>query len=95
MVKKTKARTAARYEFNQGLAGKPRPAADTAVVEPCPVDGCGTAATGRAKPQRGMIRVQVPGTGEPARWYCPGRCAAIGRALAEIRGIDRQGGEPQ
>ncbi|AYD81645.1 hypothetical protein SEA_KROMP_44 [Streptomyces phage Kromp] len=91
-------RSSPRFEFNGGLIGAPRPAANTAAVERCTVHGCGTAVdpTDRRKPQRGMVRVHVPGTGEPARWYCPGRCAAIGRALAEVRGIDRQdGGETE
>lgn len=83
-----------RFEFNGGLVGKPRAAANTAVVEPCTVDGCGTTAD-QPRPAPAMASVEVPGTGEPARWYCPGRCAAIGRALAEIRGIDRPGGEHQ
>ncbi|MEV8124826.1 hypothetical protein AB0P07_12035 [Streptomyces sp. NPDC085944] len=81
-----------RFEFNGGLVGQSRPAANTAAVEPCTVDGCGTTAD-QPRPAPAMIRVEVAGTGEPARWYCPGRCAAIGRALADVRGIDRPGGE--
>ncbi|MEV6125178.1 hypothetical protein AB0M23_32500 [Streptomyces sp. NPDC052077] len=77
---------AARQEWNGGLAGAPRPAVVLRPVEPCPTDGCGALATGpRHIPD--AVHVEVPGTGQPARWYCPGRCAAIGRALAEIRGI--------
>ncbi|MEW2451251.1 hypothetical protein AB0896_27460 [Streptomyces parvulus] len=81
----------AKWAFNSGRTGKPRPQADTAVVEKCTVDGCGTPAY-QYRPAPAMVRVEVPGTGEPARWYCPGRCAAIGRALADIRGADRQNG---
>ncbi|MEV6125181.1 hypothetical protein AB0M23_32515 [Streptomyces sp. NPDC052077] len=71
---------AARQEWNGGLAGEPRPAVVLAPVEPCPAGGCGALAAGpRHIPD--AVRVEVPGTGQPAR------CAAIGRALAEIRGI--------
>ncbi|EYT83962.1 hypothetical protein CF54_04180 [Streptomyces sp. Tu 6176] len=82
----------ARKAWNGGLVGQPRPPAVTAAVTPCPVDGCGSLATD-PRPARAMVRVEVPGTGEPARWYCPGRCAAIGRALADIRSITTTQGD--
>ncbi|MFB7597212.1 hypothetical protein [Streptomyces sp. NPDC056160] len=78
----------ARQAWNGGKVGASRPAADRPAVETCAVDGCGILAA-VPRPSRGMVRVEVPGTGEPARWYCAGRCAAIGRARAEIRGIGR------
>jgi len=83
----------ARQEWNGGKVGAGRAPAAMPAVEACPVDGCGSLAD-QPKPSRIMVRVRVAGTGEPARWYCPGRCAAIGRALAEIRSIGRpQDGE--
>ncbi|MCM8548953.1 hypothetical protein [Streptomyces sp. STCH 565 A] len=82
----------AKHAFNSGLAGVPRPAADMTVVAECTADGCGSLAADQPTPQRGMLRIEVSGTGEPARWYCPGRCAAIGRAVADLRGIDRARG---
>lgn len=81
----------ARHAWNKGLVGKPRPAADTAVVQVCTVDGCGSPAD-QPQPNAAMLRVQVAGSREPARWYCPGRCAAIGRARADLATIP-QGGD--
>ncbi|MFF9279567.1 hypothetical protein [Streptomyces griseosporeus] len=89
----SKGQRRARQDWNRGLVGRSRPAADSSPVPVCTVDGCGSLANHRPA-RAAMVRVEVPGTGEPARWYCPGRCAAIGRARAELRGIDRaQGGE--
>ncbi|WP_438297745.1 hypothetical protein [Streptomyces sp. HUAS TT7] len=77
-----------RKAWNQGKTGTGRAAADSPVIERCTVEGCGTEATGRA-PAKGMVKVRVPGSTEPACWYCPGRCRAIGQALAELRSISR------
>lgn len=76
----------ARQQWNRGQTGTGRPAASTPVVETCTVTGCGSTAD---KPRRdaSMVSVLVPGSSEPARWYCPGRCAAIGRALADLRSV--------
>ncbi|MFF3643432.1 hypothetical protein [Streptomyces sp. NPDC002564] len=56
------------------------------VVALCTVDGCGTEAT-KPRPAPHMVTVSVRGSSEPPRWYCPGRCRAIGKALADIRAI--------
>lgn len=86
----------ARHAWNKGLTGKPRPAADTAVVEVCTVDGCGSLAD-QPQPNAAMVCVHVVDSREPARWYCPGRCAAIGRARADLATIplaeDRRAGQ--
>jgi hypothetical protein len=81
----------AREAWNQGKTGKGRPAATAPVVETCTVDGCGSTAD-QPLPNASMVPVHVPDSSEPARWYCPGRCAAIGRALADLRSIDQGGG---
>lgn len=78
--------------WNGGMTGTSKRPAVIAVVEECTVPGCG-ADTTVPLPAASMVRVHVDGTSEPARWYCPGRCAAIGRALAELRGICSPGGE--
>src|SRR5687768_15894381 len=80
----------ARHAWNKGLTGKPRAASDTAVVETCTVDGCGSPAD-QPQPNAAMVRVHVPDSREPARWYCPGRCAAIGRARADLATIHTGG----
>jgi hypothetical protein len=83
----------AQQAWNQGLVGKGRPAAATAAVEPCTVEGCGTPATGQAPAAR-MVQVAGSADGAPAHWYCPGRCAVIARTRAELRAIPlRPGGE--
>lgn len=81
----------ARLAWNQGKTGKGRPAASAPAVETCTVDGCGNLAN-QPRPNGSMVRVHVAGSTDPARWYCPGRCAAIGRALADLRSIDQGGG---
>ncbi|MFJ2407048.1 hypothetical protein ACIOUE_37775 [Streptomyces xanthochromogenes] len=75
-----------RKAWNQGKTGIGRAAADTPVIERCPVEGCGSESTGPA-PAKNMVKVRLPRSSEPARWYCPGRCRAIGQALAELRAI--------
>ncbi|MFF9215575.1 hypothetical protein [Streptomyces viridosporus] len=82
----SKSQKHARHAWNKGLTGEGRPAADTPVVEVCTVDGCGTTAD-QPKPAAAMRRIHVPDSREPARWYCPGRCAAIGRARADLATI--------
>ncbi|OII63805.1 hypothetical protein BJP40_02655 [Streptomyces sp. CC53] len=72
--------------WNQGKTGKPTPAAPRPVGRECPVPGCGAPAA-EPRPARGMVRVWLAGSREPARWYCPGGCAAYGQALAEIRAL--------
>ncbi|MFI1535484.1 hypothetical protein [Streptomyces anandii] len=63
---------------------KAAPVPSAPVVEQCPVDGCGTPATGR-RPVPGMVRVRGSKDGALEHWYCPGRCAAIARATADLR----------
>ncbi|MYS44071.1 hypothetical protein GTY23_23130 [Streptomyces sp. SID5998] len=82
----------ARQAWNGGQVGVGRKPASAPAVETCGVDGCGALAD-QPKPAADMVRVEVTGTGEPARWYCPGRCTAIGRALADIRSIDTTKGD--
>lgn len=90
----SEAQLKARYAWNQGKTGKPRKPADTAVVETCTVDGCGTPVVSRRPPVRDMVQVHGAAEGAAAHWYCPGRCAAIARARAELRAIPmRPGGE--
>ncbi|MCZ7414282.1 hypothetical protein [Streptomyces sp. WMMC897] len=49
----------------------------------CGRELCGTEPTAGRAPD-GMTTIRVPGSREPARWYCHG-CAEYGRALAELR----------
>ncbi|MEU1275282.1 hypothetical protein [Streptomyces sp. NPDC005799] len=85
----SEAQIKARYAWNEGKAGKPRKAADMAVVEPCTVDGCGTPVTDTFRPPAdGMTRVTSYADGvAEEHWYCVGRCAAIACARAELRAI--------
>ncbi|MCX5601563.1 hypothetical protein OOK29_25775 [Streptomyces phaeochromogenes] len=69
----------ARLAWNSGKTGKGKPMVISPVVERCTADGCGTTAD-----QPGMVLVPAAGQ-EPGRWYCPGRCTAIGRALTDLR----------
>ena len=73
----------ARLAWNQGLTGSSRPA-----------DGCGTPVVGRRAPAADLDHARGAADGAAAHWYCPGRCAAIARARAELRAIPmRPGGE--
>ena len=82
----------ARHAWNEGLAGKPRPPAQTTVVKACTVDGCGTPTSGPHP--AAMVQVRGAADGAAAHWYCVDRCAAIARARADLRAITmRQPGE--
>ncbi|WP_228916797.1 hypothetical protein [Streptomyces sp. DH20] len=81
----SEAQQRAKHAWNRGLVGTGRPTADLPVVETCTVDGCGSTAD-QPRPN-GMVRVHVDSSREPARWYCPGRCAAIGQARADLATI--------
>jgi hypothetical protein len=76
----------AKHAWNQGMTGKPRPPEQTAVVETCTVDSCGSPTTGPT-PRTYMVRVLGAADGAAAHWYCRGRCAAIARARADLRSI--------
>lgn len=83
----------AKLAWNKGLTGTSRPTTDTAVVQACTVDDCGSPATS-PRPRTGMVKVSGSKDGAPAHWYCPDRCAAIARARAELRAIPlRPGGD--
>jgi hypothetical protein len=82
-----------RLAWNQGKTGASRPASDAPVVDVCTVDDCGSPVTGRRSPTAGMIPVRGAADGAAAHWYCPGRCAGIARARADLRAIPvRPGG---
>lgn len=73
----------ARLAWNGGKTGTSKQTVIAPVVERCTVDGCGT--TSDEPKSRAPMRL-VPAAGqEPGRWYCPGRCTAIGRALRDLR----------
>ncbi|MFF2651499.1 hypothetical protein [Streptomyces sp. NPDC058045] len=80
--------TSGQQAWNKGRVGAAVAASTVPVIERCTVDGCGAPAT-TPRPD-GMVRVHAHGSTEPARWYCPGRCRAIGQALAELRTITRK-----
>jgi hypothetical protein len=83
----------AKHAWNQGMTGKSRTPEQTAVVETCTVDSCGSPTTGPL-PLDCMVQVHGAGDGAAAHWYCRGRCAAIARARADLRSIPmRRGGE--
>ncbi|WP_405909602.1 hypothetical protein OG742_37370 [Streptomyces sp. NBC_00828] len=73
----------ARLAWNAGETGASRPPVISPIVERCTVDGCGTTAD-QPKPRPGMQLVPAQGQ-EPGRWYCPGRCTAIGQAITDLR----------
>ncbi|MFI1723881.1 hypothetical protein [Streptomyces sp. NPDC020489] len=77
----------ARLAWNGGKTGNSRGAADTAVVEACTVQACGTPVTGPRPPAAAMVQVRGSADGAGAHWYCPLRCAAIARAKADLRAI--------
>lgn len=82
------ARTSA-MAWNQGryVTGTRRIPTEIARPGDCPTDGCGqdTAHAGPTGPHRlGWVLARVHGSTEPARWFCSGRCSAIGIALAEL-----------
>jgi hypothetical protein len=81
----------ARQAWNNGKVGKSRPGVVLTVVEVCTVEGCGASAD-QPRPAPAMVRIEVAGSRQAARWYCPGRCAAVGRALADL-GTIPTGGE--
>lgn len=84
----------ARLAWNEGLTGESRPATETPAFHKCPAEGCGTPAVSARPPASGLVRVDGAEDGAAAHWYCPGRCAAIARARAELRAVPtRQGGE--
>jgi hypothetical protein len=84
----------ARYAWNEGLTGKPRPPVQTAVVKACTVGSCGTSTSGPRPAAGGMVQVRGAADGAAAHWYCVERCAAIARASADLRAITmRQDGE--
>lgn len=70
-----------------GKTGKALPPANTPAVESCSVDACGTPAVSRRPPMVAMVRVVGAADGADAHWYCPGRCAAIARARADLRAV--------
>ncbi|MFF9123211.1 hypothetical protein ACF09J_07915 [Streptomyces sp. NPDC014889] len=88
----SEAQKKARLAWNAGLTGKGRPPAEQTVIEACTVDGCGTSAVGRRPPVARMVSVAGSADGAAAHWYCPGRCAAIARARADIRSIPMRPG---
>ncbi|MDG9703745.1 hypothetical protein [Streptomyces sp. DH37] len=78
--------TTAQQQWNRGLVGQAPPPRLVERPGSCTAPACGTAADGR--PPAGTVRVEVAGSREPARWYCPGFCAAYGQALAELRPVE-------
>jgi hypothetical protein len=90
----SKGQLRAKQAWNGGLVGKSRAPEQITVVQACTTDVCGTPAADRRPPTAHMVRVHGAGDGAAAHWYCPGRCAAIARARADLRSIPmRRGGE--
>jgi hypothetical protein len=90
----SEAQLKARHAWNGGKTGKPRKPADTAAVEACAVAVCGSPVTSDRPPADGMVQGRGAADGAAAHWYCPGRCAAIAHARAELRAISiRPGGD--
>ncbi|MBB4987469.1 zinc finger domain-containing protein [Streptomyces nymphaeiformis] len=95
-IQKQKARTraartasgasTAQKTWNRGKAGTPTAPAPVPTGRDCAVSGCGELASA-PRPAARMVRVDLDGSREPARWYCPGPCRAYGEALAEVRAI--------
>ncbi|GGZ80469.1 hypothetical protein ACFOOM_07755 [Streptomyces echinoruber] len=86
----------ARQAWNRGLTGTGRPArAKTAAIEECTVEVCGSPVTTGHPPAAGMVAVRGAAEGAAAHWYCPGRCAGIARARADLRSASSQAGGEQ
>ncbi|MFF9146350.1 hypothetical protein ACF1BN_15965 [Streptomyces sp. NPDC014861] len=83
-LREAKGASATQRAWNQGAVGTPVAGRDVPVGRDCPVSGCGALGT-EPRPAARMVRVEWPGSREPARWYCPGPCKAYGVALAEVR----------
>ncbi len=80
--------------WNGGLIGTPRRFEPLLAPGACATADCGQAddqldAAGRP----GWAYVTVVGSAEPGRWYCCGRCATYGIALAEVRTLRPAGAE--
>jgi hypothetical protein len=89
----SEAQLRAKHAWNQGMTGKPRRPEQTAVLETCTAESCGTPASG-PRPAPRMVQVRGAADGAAAHWYCPDRCAALARARADLRSIPmRRGGE--
>lgn len=83
----------ASQAWNGGMTGTPEPLPPRPLTGECSVSGCGVKTVDTGRPGPDMVTVAVPGSREPARWYCPGWCATYGQALAEIRAIpETEGG---
>ncbi|TLQ48451.1 hypothetical protein FEF34_24830 [Streptomyces marianii] len=78
--------TQAQVAWNKGLTGEPEARETRPVGRDCVTPGCGQLAE-LPQPAAHMVRVEEPGSREPARWYCAQGCAGYGQALAEIRAI--------
>jgi uncharacterized protein (DUF2147 family) len=76
----------AKQAWNGGKVGTPATPKDTPTPGQCAKTGCGDLSFA-ARSDLGLVRIEVDGSREPARWYCPGPCAGYGQALAEIRAI--------
>ncbi|MFE6379202.1 hypothetical protein [Streptomyces roseolus] len=73
--------------WNQGAVGTPVAGRPVPTGRDCSVGGCGSHGS-VPQPAARMVLVEWSGSREPARWYCPGPCAAYGRALAEVRTLE-------
>ncbi|MGW3410296.1 hypothetical protein [Streptomyces sp. NPDC000888] len=80
----------ARLTWNEGKTGKPTKPVISPVVETCHDEVCGTPTGGRRLGQH-MAMVAGSKDGAPSHWYCPGRCAAIARARADLRSNGHRG----
>ncbi|NML55693.1 hypothetical protein HHL19_36260 [Streptomyces sp. R302] len=78
--------SAVQRAWNQGAVGVPVPGREVPTGRDCSVDGCGAHGS-VPQPAACMVQVEWPDSREPARWYCPGPCAAYGQALAEVRAL--------
>lgn len=81
-----KGATPSQQTWNRGHVGTPTEPRHVPTGRDCTTPGCGELAC-RPRPAARMVLVEWLGSREPARWYCPGACAAYGRALAEVRAI--------
>ncbi|RLU79267.1 hypothetical protein CTZ27_37115 [Streptomyces griseocarneus] len=72
--------------WNGGMTGASRPPTAHTRPRECREPHCGEPAPAGSQRAR-MVRVSVPGSREPARWYCRGWCALYGQALADVQAI--------
>lgn len=78
-------------KYKKPTAPKPTPQPAARHGRDCITPGCGTPGTD-PQPATRMVLIQLHGSRQAPTWYCAGRCAEYGQALADVRAIPVGGG---